>query len=53
MQKLGNAMNTSVNHYNAAYKELKKIDKDVYKITDGANEMTVEPMLLDKVNVEE
>ncbi len=53
MQKLGNAMNTSVNHYNAAYKELKKIDKDVYKITDGANEMNVDPVLLDKVNIED
>lgn len=53
MQKLGNAMNTTVNHYNAAYKELKKIDKDVYKITEGANEMTVDPMLLDKVNIED
>ncbi len=53
MQKLGNAMNTSVNHYNAAYKELKKIDKDVYKITDGKNEMSVDPILIDKVNIEE
>lgn len=53
MQKLGNSINTTVNHYNASYKELKKIDKDVYKITDGANEMTVEPMLLDKVNLDE
>ncbi len=53
MQKLGNALNTTVNHYNASYKELKKIDKDVYKITEGTNEMSVEPMLLDKVNIEE
>lgn len=53
MQKLGNAMNTTVNHYNSAYKELKKIDKDVYKITDGANDMSVEPVLLDKVNLDE
>lgn len=53
MQKLGNSLNTTVNHYNSSYKELKKIDKDVYKITDGANEMTIEPTLLDKVNIEE
>ncbi|MDQ1281652.1 MAG: hypothetical protein QG630_3 [Patescibacteria group bacterium] len=53
MQKLGNSLNTTVNHYNASYKELKKIDKDVYKITDGVHEMNIEPMLLDKVNVEE
>ncbi len=33
MLKLGNAMNTTVNHYNAAYKELGKVDKDVMRIT--------------------
>ncbi len=33
MVKLGNAMNTTVNHYNAAYKELGKVDKDVMRIT--------------------
>lgn len=32
-QKLGNALSTTVNHYNAGYKELGKIDKDVTKIT--------------------
>ena len=53
MQKLGNSLNTTVNHYNASYKELKKIDKDVYKITDGAHEMNIDPVLLDKVNIEE
>jgi DNA recombination protein RmuC len=53
MQKLGNSLNTTVNHYNASYKELKKIDKDVYKITDGASEMSIEPILLDKVNIDE
>lgn len=34
-KKLGNSLSTTVNHYNAAYKELKKVDKDVVKITDG------------------
>ena len=53
MQKLGNSLNTTVNHYNASYKELKKIDKDVYKITDGAHEMNIDPVLLDKVNIDE
>ena len=33
MQKLGNTLGTSVNHYNAAYKELGKVDKDVLRIT--------------------
>lgn len=32
-KKLGNSLSTSVNHYNAAQKELGKIDKDVTKIT--------------------
>lgn len=32
-QKLGKTLETTVNHYNAGYKELNKIDKDVTKIT--------------------
>lgn len=35
MTKLGNNLGTTVNMYNNAAKEFKKIDKDVYKITDG------------------
>lgn len=31
--KLGNTLSTTVNHYNAGYKELNKIDKDVTRIT--------------------
>jgi DNA recombination protein RmuC len=34
MRKLGTAMSTTVNHYNNAYAEFKKIDKDVTKITN-------------------
>ncbi|MFA6322835.1 MAG: DNA recombination protein RmuC [Candidatus Buchananbacteria bacterium] len=33
--KLGNNLGTTVNMYNAAYKEFKKIDKDVVKIAGG------------------
>ncbi len=33
MQKLGTSMSTTVNHFNSAYKEFKKVDKDVIKIT--------------------
>jgi DNA recombination protein RmuC len=33
MKKLGNTLGTTVNHYNTAYKELKKVDKDVLRIT--------------------
>jgi DNA recombination protein RmuC len=33
MKKLGNTLQTSVNHYTAAYKEFGKIDKDVLRIS--------------------
>lgn len=46
MQKLGNSLGTTVNHYNNAHKELKKIDKDVVKIADSSP--AVEPLTLDK-----
>ena len=35
-QKLGNTLATTVNHYNAGYKELAKMDKDVTRITGEA-----------------
>ncbi|MCX6740928.1 MAG: DNA recombination protein RmuC [Candidatus Parcubacteria bacterium] len=47
-KKLGNNLGTTVNSYNAAYKELNKIDKDVVKITDGENK--IEPLQIDKPN---
>ena len=45
-KKLGNSLGTTVNHYNSAYKELGKIDKDVVRITDG--EIQVEPLELER-----
>jgi DNA recombination protein RmuC len=33
VQKMGNSLQTTVNHFNASYKELKKVDKDVLRIT--------------------
>lgn len=36
-KKMGMTLSTVVNHYNAADKELKKIDKDVLKITGESN----------------
>lgn len=51
LRKLGVSMTTTVNHYNNAYKEFKKIDKDVIKITDGKSEIT--PMVIDKPRLEE
>lgn len=41
LQKMGNSLNTTVNHYNNAYGEFKKIDKDVIKITGGTSEIEV------------
>jgi len=32
-KKLGNSLSTTVNHFNAGYKELGKVDKDVLRIT--------------------
>lgn len=51
MQKLGGSLGTTVNHYNNAHKELKKIDKDVVKIahTTGA----VQPVVLEKPQLDE
>lgn len=46
MQKLGNSLGTTVNHYNTAHKELKKIDKDIVKIADS--DPSVEPLLVDR-----
>ncbi len=46
MNKLGSSLGTTVNHYNNAHKELKKIDKDVMKI--AKTDPSVEPLLIDK-----
>lgn len=46
MQKLGNSLGTTVNHYNAAHKELGKVDKDVIKI--AASSAGVDPLLIEK-----
>jgi DNA recombination protein RmuC len=46
MQKLGNNLGTTVNMYNNAAREYKKIDKDVYKITDGEEGGNAEELLL-------
>ena len=51
MQKLGSALGTTVNHYNAAHKELGKVDKDIVKI--AGNDPSVEPQLLDRPREDE
>jgi len=51
MKKVGNNLGTTVNMYNAAYNEFKKIDKDVVKIT--GEESFVEPNKLDRPNADQ
>lgn len=45
-KKLGNALGTAVSHYNSGYKELGKVEKDVYRIAKEKMELEVE--LLEK-----
>ncbi len=45
-KKLGNALGTAVSHYNSGYKELGKIDKDVYRITE--EKVGIDSLLLEK-----
>lgn len=46
MNKLGKSLSTTVNHYNAAHKELAKVDTDVTKI--AGNTKSIEPLLIDR-----
>lgn len=48
--KLGNALGTAVNQYNAAGKEFKKIDKDILKITGESLE--IDALTLERPSVE-
>ena len=50
-QRLGNSLETVVNHYNSSSKEFKKIDKDVVRIT--GNSIDFESVLIDKPDNEE
>ena len=45
-QKLGNSLGTTVNMYNSASKELKKVDKDVLRIAGESAD--IDPELLEK-----
>lgn len=47
LQKLGQHLGTTVNTYNTAYKEFKKVDKDVVKIAEKGGG-GIEPMELEK-----
>lgn len=49
--KLGNTLSTVVNHYSNSSKELRKVDKDVIRITGDTS--GIDPVLLDKPVFEE
>ena len=44
LQKMGGHLATTVNAYNTSYKEFKKVDKDILRITGEA--MEIEPLLV-------
>ncbi len=50
-QKLGNALSTTINHYNASGKEFRKLDKDIMRISGEAP--VLEALTLEKPNLEE
>jgi len=51
MLKLGKNIGISVSSYNQAYREFKKIDKDVLRISDAGG--SIEPIMLDKPSIDE
>lgn len=51
MQKLGGSLGTTVNHFNNAHKELKKVDKDVTRIAQASP--GIEPILIEKPTMDE
>lgn len=53
LEKLGGHLSTTVNTYNYAYKEYKKIDKDVYKITEGKTGGKIDVKLINKPTLDE
>ena len=46
MNKLGASLSTTVNHFNTAHKELKKVDKDVVKISKQTP--VIEPVVVER-----
>ncbi|HQB50633.1 MAG TPA: DNA recombination protein RmuC [bacterium] len=50
LRKMGSSLGTTVNHYNNAYQEFRKVDRDVVKIT--GEEASVEPMVLGRPSEE-
>jgi len=53
LKKMGNHLGTTVNMFNSSYKEFKKIDKDVMKITAGESGGDVEALEVPRPMLEE
>ena len=51
MNKLGNSLGTTVNHFNNAYKEFAKVDKDVVRIAADGSKPQISPEQVDRPNV--
>lgn len=51
LKKLGGSLGTSINHFNNAYKEFKKIDKDVVKI--AGSESKIEALALSRPQLDD
>jgi len=49
MDSLGKSLGTTVNHYEKAYNELRKMDKDVYRIAEKS--AGVEPLKIEKPEI--
>lgn len=52
MSKLGNSLGTTVNHFNNAYKEFAKVDKDIAKIAADGSTPKISPETIDKPTVD-
>ena len=52
MGKLGNSLGTTVGHFNNAYREFAKVDKDVVKIASDGSTPTIEPAAIDKPSMQ-
>jgi DNA recombination protein RmuC len=48
LDRLGKNLSTTVNSYNSAAKEFKKVDRDIYRITDTESGGEYDPLLIDK-----
>ena len=49
--KMGNSLETVVNHFNASSKEFKKVDKDITRITGTSADITL--LAIEKPDLEE